>query len=817
MRRRGPALAAALIGVLATAGTAFASHLAIDTEGHTTLDQILSPTNDPEAGYTTLQVEDVDENYLVRDGASEGSNAIPDAQSGREQRRRSLTYFSQMTDFQLADEESPARVEFLDQPGGAPGPSSAHRPWEALGGFMIDHSIRQLNRFVAASPVPQGDGTANSMGFSLMTGDQADNQHRNETLWVRDLLEGNGSINFNSGLTNAAAYTDPETLSKPSCSAFLASKGGDAGAAAAEGARYTGVQDYDDYPAGEGPNPSYYDPDDVIGQYATDGWPTYNGLMDAAQTTDITAAGLDVPFYVTNGNHDVLAQGNEDAIQAFEDIGTGCGKVLVTTAGPGAGLGDLLSPANASVLMLVPPDEQRQYVSKPQIKSIFAANDPVERHGFGFVDPDENDFSNGSASYYAWDPPQAPGFRFISVDTNSEGGVVGESSINPVAPGSSDGNIDDPQFEWLKRELDAAQLAGKLIVLYGHHPVRSMESVIPDEAAAPCTTDDEHGHDVNPGCDLDPRDSQPLHFGDPEAAPPGNEEQTFTELVAKYPNVLAYVAGHTHENKVIPFEKQDDAVWWEINTSAVVDHPQQHRLIEVMDNRDGTLSIFGTVLDHASPATAPPECTASCDYTPAEMASIGRTLSFNDFQSGRAATDGEAEGTELDQNVELLLGDPKSLECKGQTVTIVGSQGGDEIKGTPGKDVVLAQGGSDKVKTGPGKDVVCGGNGDDKIKLGKGADQADGDEGKDKLKGRKGRDTLKGKNGRDKLKGAKGRDKLKGGKGRDKLKGGKGRDKLKGGKGKDTLKGGKGGDKLKGGKGKDRCKGGKGRDRKSSC
>jgi Ca2+-binding RTX toxin-like protein len=817
MRRRGPALAVALIGVLATAGTAAASHLTTDTEGHTTLEQILSPTNDPEAGYTTLDVDDVDENYVVRDGASEGSTAIPEAQSGREQRRRSLTYISQMTDFQLADEESPARVEFLDQPGGAPGPSSAHRPWEAFGPFMIDYSIRQLNRFVAASPVPQGDGTANAMDFSLMTGDQADNQQRNETLWVRDLLEGTGSIKFNSGLTNAAAYTDPATLAKPSCAAFLASKGGDADAAAAEGAKYTGVQDYDDYPSGEGPNPSYYDPDEVIGQYATDGWPTYNGLMDAAQTASISPAGLDVPFYVTNGNHDVLVQGNEDAIAAFEDVSTGCAKVLATTAGPGAGLEDLFDPSLASVLMLVPPDELRQFVSKPQIKSIFAANDPVEKHGFGFVDPDENDFSNGSASYYAWDPPQAPGFRFISIDTNSEGGVTGESSINPVAPGSSDGNIDDPQFEWLKREFDAAQLAGKLIVVFGHHPVRSMESVIPDEAAARCTSDDEHGHDVNPGCDLDPRDSQPLHFGDPETAPPGNEEQTFTELVAKYPNVLAYVAGHTHENKVIPFEKQEDGAWWEINTSAVADHPQQHRLIEVMDNRDGTLSIFGTILDHASPATAPPECTASCDYTPAEMASIGRTLAFNDFQSGRAATDGQAEGTELDQNVELLLGDPKSVECKGRRATIVGSQGSDEIQGTDGRDVVLALGGNDKVKTGRGKDLVCGGNGDDKVKGGKGADELHGDDGDDKAKGGKGADELQGQNGKDKLKGRKGKDTLKGKNGRDKLKGNKGRDLLKGGKGKDKLKGGKGRDTLKGGKKNDKCKGGAGRDRKSGC
>ena len=70
----------------------------------------------------------------------------------REARRRSLAYFAQLTDFQLADEESPARVEFADSdPSGTA--AAAWRPQEALHPFGIDYSLRQLNRFVAASPV----------------------------------------------------------------------------------------------------------------------------------------------------------------------------------------------------------------------------------------------------------------------------------------------------------------------------------------------------------------------------------------------------------------------------------------------------------------------------------------------------------------------------------------------------------------------------------------------------------------------------------------------------------------------------------------
>ena len=101
-------------------------------------------------------------------------------------------------------------------------------------------------------------------------------------------------------------------------------------------------------------------------------------------------------------------------------------------------------------------------------------------------------------------------------------------------------------------------------------------------------------------------------------------------------------------------------LWWEINTSAVADWPHQHRLIEVMDNRDDTLSIFGTVLDHASPATAPGPGNAS-SFIARQLASIGRTFGFNDPQSGPPSGEGDPQ---LDQNVEMLVDDPRRANLK---------------------------------------------------------------------------------------------------------------------------------------------------------
>jgi hypothetical protein len=322
-RGRGTGRALVLASVLAAlAGTAGASHLGgIDTEGHTTVDQTIVPIAAPGGGYTDLELG-AGEPYIVRDGPHEANTSIPTAQAGRAQRRRSLVYVSQMTDFQLADEESPARVEFVD-----PGPSSAWRPQEGFTPFQIEATVRQINHYAAASPVAQGDGTRNAMDFALLTGDQADNQHLNETVWVRDLLEGNGPLNFNSGLSQAADYANPASLGS-SCTAFVAQEGGAAGAAA-EGAKYTGVQDYDDYPIGGPVTPLYYDPDQPQAPDWID-WPEYDGLMDRAQQIPVDPEGLDVPFYITNGNHDVLVQGNEDAIAALEDVATGCFKALGT-------------------------------------------------------------------------------------------------------------------------------------------------------------------------------------------------------------------------------------------------------------------------------------------------------------------------------------------------------------------------------------------------------------------------------------------------------------------------------------------------------
>jgi Ca2+-binding RTX toxin-like protein len=94
--------------------------------------------------------------------------------------------------------------------------------------------------------------------------------------------------------------------------------------------------------------------------------------------------------------------------------------------------------------------------------------------------------------------------------------------------------------------------------------------------------------------------------------------------------------------------------------------------------------------------------------------------------------------------------------CKGLAATIVGTEAGDNVKGsgrnltgTSGPDVIVGLGGADILRGGPGNDVICGG---------KGRDLLEGGRGNDTLLGQAGKDSFFGKAGKDRCVGGKGFD-----------------------------------------------------------
>ncbi len=117
--------------------------------------------------------------------------------------------------------------------------------------------------------------------------------------------------------------------------------------------------------------------------------------------------------------------------------------------------------------------------------------------------------------------------------------------------------------------------------------------------------------------------------------------------------------------------------------------------------------------------------------------------------------------------------------CKGTEATISGTSGADDLRGTPGRDVIAAGSGDDRVRSLGGRDIVCLGRGDDRASAGDGADRVGGGSGNDRMSGGSGRDRLRGGRGRDRLRGGPGRDRLHGGAGRDHAFGGRGDDRCR--------------------------------------
>lgn len=113
-------------------------------------------------------------------------------------RGRPLAGFKQISDVHIVDEESPGRVEFLDQ---CSSPfSAAYRVQEAMSTQVGNSMLKQLGR------IKRGPATGVPMKFVVSTGDNVDNNQLNEERWFIRLLDG-GKLTPNSGGDTYDGYT----------------------------------------------------------------------------------------------------------------------------------------------------------------------------------------------------------------------------------------------------------------------------------------------------------------------------------------------------------------------------------------------------------------------------------------------------------------------------------------------------------------------------------------------------------------------------------------------------------------------------------
>jgi 3',5'-cyclic AMP phosphodiesterase CpdA len=336
----------------------------------------LFPVGVAAAPFTTVQrtIADCDGNNLLDFTFGEPHTVFPESPPPEEddpcveriggERLRlpphaSIVNFLQLTDFQMVDEESPARVEFVDSTQRIPRLqpfSAAYRPQESLTTQVTEAMVRQARN--AVSPV-----TGEQLDLAILTGDNADSQQYNETRWFIDILDG----------TDTAANPDPE-METPDAAATPGRKVNPnsgiptTACEATPGSVYDGVRDRgirpDPEPAPAALDAGYYDPDTSDNPRADgDGYlpdradniretgrdvtvRDFPGLLESANEP-FEAIGLDLPWYSAFGNHDALVQGNspeayigpegpsgETFNPLYHAIATGCVKVMQPTEPP---------------------------------------------------------------------------------------------------------------------------------------------------------------------------------------------------------------------------------------------------------------------------------------------------------------------------------------------------------------------------------------------------------------------------------------------------------------------------------------------------
>jgi hypothetical protein len=97
-----------------------------------------------------------------------------------------LVRFAHLADFQIADDESPARLVNFDAPTATDG---AFRPHEAHECHIVNALVRTVNVVHQTTPID----------FAVLGGDNGDNAQSNEEAWVLDLLNGSSRVECDSG------------------------------------------------------------------------------------------------------------------------------------------------------------------------------------------------------------------------------------------------------------------------------------------------------------------------------------------------------------------------------------------------------------------------------------------------------------------------------------------------------------------------------------------------------------------------------------------------------------------------------------------
>ncbi len=418
---------------------------------------------------------------------------------------RLVARLAHLSDSQIVDEESPARLTFAN----ALIPDS-WRPQEAYSTQLLDGMIRAVNRY-------HESGT--TVNFLVHTGDGVDNCQRNELDWFLGTFDGR--------------EIDPR--SGP-----------------------------DDRPADQR-GPVEMDPHQPFvaeGLYR-------NGVHGNLQS---------IPWYAVMGNHEHFAVG---VFPVVEELDGSLISPLPLPDRVGFFLPLVLNPVSNTTYMLISPanpgppsglafptyiwpNPDREFISPPANLRAFAETE-TSPAGHGF-DP------TSDQTWYSVSP--VPGVRLIGIDSS-------DAPAPQPAGFYSEGSIGLAQILFLTAELEAACRRGEQVIILTHHPSDDLKI--------------DYGSAVSPN--------------------------SWRELLRSYPCVVMQLVGHSHRNRV-----WDQGTYLEIETSSIIDYPQEARMIEIWES-DDEIELRYWMFSHLDECADDPTCreATSRSDSPADSSQLTAT------------------------------------------------------------------------------------------------------------------------------------------------------------------------------------------------
>ncbi|MGP3991102.1 TIGR03767 family metallophosphoesterase [Streptomyces sp. 3N207] len=339
----------------------------------------------------------------------------------------------------------------------------------------------------------------------------------------------------------------------------------------------------------------YWQPDsDVRDHDKSVGYPRMHGFLRAA-VQQVTSPGLKLPWYATVGNHDALPGGcfaAADARGFFADFSVGDRKLMDLPKAQAARLWRAvdkgLDPKGKLFEEMLRSERRRMRTVTPDPKRA-----PVTPREYVRTLARPHAMGRGPAGHGYTEAHAEDGRLYYAFPISKD--VMGFSLDTTRRDGHYKGRVGKAQLRWLERKL--AEHDDKYAIVFSHHTSTTI--------------------------------------------PEGGKE--LLALLRAAPHAVAWVNGHSHRNRITPH-----GTFWEISTASHIDYPQLARTVELVDNKDGTLSLFTTLIESAAPHR-----TDFTDLSQTGLAALYRELAYNAPGARRGL-----EGGEGDRNTELLLRKP---------------------------------------------------------------------------------------------------------------------------------------------------------------